>query len=196
MDHADHMGESIEVAVAAIRGADPARFDDPSPCTDWTVGQAVNHLSFGLVMAEYGARKAAWPQDWTADERCPYLRGAPESEWADRAAEVGSAAARAWADPAAWEGEAPFGSSAMPAAMVGSMMTAEFVLHGWDIATATGQAFAVPEPLAATVLAGVESIAGMGRDGGWFGAEVQVPADASTLDRALAASGRNPAWAR
>jgi hypothetical protein len=36
----------------------------------------------------------------------------------------------------------------------------------------------------------------MGREGGWFGAEVQVPADASTLDRALAASGRDPAWKR
>jgi hypothetical protein len=34
----------------------------------------------------------------------------------------------------------------------------------------------------------------MGRDGGWFGAEVAPPADASTLDRALAASGRDPRW--
>jgi uncharacterized protein (TIGR03086 family) len=188
------MRASIDIAVAAIRRADPARFADPSPCTDWTVGQAVNHLAFGLVMAEYGARKAEWPQEWGADERCPYLRDVPEADWAERAAAQGSAASRAWLDPAAWEGEAPFGSASMPAAMIGSMMTAEFVLHGWDVAKATGQAFTVPEPLAATVLAGVESIAGMGRDGGWFGPEVQGPADASTLDRALAASGRNPGW--
>ena len=89
MDHADHMRESVDIAVAAIRGADPAHYGDPSPCTDWTVGQAVNHLAFGLVMAEYGARKQAWPSDWTEDERCPYLRGVPEAEWADRAAEAG-----------------------------------------------------------------------------------------------------------
>ncbi len=141
MDHADHMRESIDIAVAAIRGADPARYGDPTPCTDWTVGKAVNHLAFGLVMAEYGARKAAWPSDWTEDERCPYLRGVPEAEWADRAAEAGAAAARAWQDPAAWEGDAPFGSGSMPAAAIGSMMTAEFVLHGWDVARATGQPF-------------------------------------------------------
>ncbi len=196
MDHADHMATSIDIALAAIRGADPARFAEQSPCTDWTVQQAVNHLAFGLVMAEYGARKLAWPADWTADERCPYLRGVPEVEWADHAAEVGAAAARAWSDPAAWEGDAPFGGASMPATMIGSMMTSEFVVHGWDIAKATGQSFTVPEPLAATVLAGVESIAGMGRDGGWFGPEVQVPANVSTLDRALAASGRNPSWAR
>ena len=89
MDHADHMRESVDIAVAAIRGADPAHFGDPTPCSDWTVGQAVNHLAFGLVMAEYGARKEAWPPDWTEDERCPYLRGVPEAEWADRAAEAG-----------------------------------------------------------------------------------------------------------
>jgi len=187
------MRESIDIAVAAIRGVDPARYGDPTPCTDWTVGQAVNHLAFGLVMAEYGARKTAWPSDWTEDERCPYLRGVPEAEWRERAAEAGAAAARAWQDPAAWEGDAPFGSGSMPAAAIGSMMTAEFVLHGWDVARATGQTFTVPEPLAATVLAGVESIAGMGRDGGWFGPEVAVPGDAPTLDRALGLSGRDPA---
>ena len=123
MDHADHMRESVDIAVAAIRGADPAHFGDPTPCSDWTVGQAVNHLAFGLVMAEYGARKEAWPPDWTEDERCPYLRGVPEAEWADRAAEAGAAAARAWQDPAAWEGDAPFGGGSMPAAAIGSMMT-------------------------------------------------------------------------
>ena len=82
----------------------------------------------------------------------------------------------------------------MPAAAIGSMMTSEFVLHGWDVARATGQSFTVPEPLATTALAGVEAIAGMGRDGGWFAAEVEVPQDAPTLDRALALSGRDPAW--
>ena len=196
MDHADHMRESIDIAVAAIRGADPARFGDASSCRDWTVGQAVNHLAFGLVMADYGARKAPWPADWTEDERCPYLRGVPEAEWAARAAEAGAAAARAWQDPAAWEGETPFGGGSMPAAAVGSMMTAEFVLHGWDVARSTGQPFTVPEPLAATVLTGVESIAAMGRDGGWFGPEVTVGEDAPTLDRALAAAGRDPSWTR
>ena len=111
--------------------------------------------------------------DWTEDERCPYLRGVPEAEWADRAAEAGAAAARAWQDPTAWEGEAPFGGGSMPAAVIGSMMTSEFVLHGWDVARATGQSYTVPEPVATTALTGVEAIAGMGRDGGWFAAEVE-----------------------
>ncbi len=82
----------------------------------------------------------------------------------------------------------------MPAAAVGSMMTSEFVLHGWDVAMATGQDIAVSEDLAATALEGVQAIAQMGRDGGWYGTEVHLPDGASTLDRALAASGRDPRW--
>jgi uncharacterized protein (TIGR03086 family) len=88
------------------------------------------------------------------------------------------------------------GTFELPAELAGGMVLGEFVLHGWDLARATGQSLTVPEPLAATVLAGVESIAGMGRDGGWFGAEVTVPAEAPTLDRAVGLSGRDPAWAR
>jgi uncharacterized protein (TIGR03086 family) len=194
MDQPDHMSQSVDVAVAAIRGADPARFGDPSPCTEFTAGKVLHHLAFGLLLAQLAAERKGMDPSWTSFDEAPYLIGKPEAEWAALAAQQGAATARAWADPAAWEGETTFGGSPMPAAAVGSMMTAEFVLHGWDVAVATGQDVAVSEGLAAAALAGVESIARMGRDGGWFGAEVALPDGASTLDRALAASGRDPGW--
>jgi uncharacterized protein (TIGR03086 family) len=194
MDHVHHLAEAVAVAVAAVRGADPARFDAPSPCSDWTVGQAVDHLAFGLLLADRGGRKVAWDPEWTGSDSCPYLRGVPEAEWADRAAEQGTAAAQAWAAPAAWEGEVPFGGGSMPAAAVGSMMTAECVLHAWDVATGCGRRLDVPEPLARAVLEGVRAIAPMGRDGGWFGTELPAGAEATTLERALALSGRDPGW--
>jgi uncharacterized protein (TIGR03086 family) len=194
MDHADHLSQSVDVAVAAIRGADPARFDDPSPCAGFTVRKLLHHLAFGLLLAELAAERTGMDPSWTSFDEAPYLIGTPEAEWAALAAERGAAAARAWADPAAWEGETTFGGSPMPAAAVGSMMTAEFVLHGWDLARATGQPVTVSEGLAATALEGVRAIAPTGRDGGWFGAEVDLPDGASTLDRALAASGRDPGW--
>jgi uncharacterized protein (TIGR03086 family) len=74
------------------------------------------------------------------------------------------------------------------------MMTAEFVVHAWDVAAATGQSLDVPPGLGEAVLEGVLAIAPMGREGGWFGAEVTVPAGACAFDRALAASGRDPGW--
>jgi uncharacterized protein (TIGR03086 family) len=82
----------------------------------------------------------------------------------------------------------------MPAAVVGPMMTAEFALHGWDVARAAGAPYEVPEELGAVVLAAVEPLAAMGRDGGWYGPEVPVPGDAPAFERALGLAGRDPSW--
>ena len=82
----------------------------------------------------------------------------------------------------------------MPAAAIGAMMTSEFAVHAWDLARATGRTVDVPEELGAVVLEGVLAMAPSGREGGWFGAEVPVPADAPAFERALAASGRDPRW--
>jgi uncharacterized protein (TIGR03086 family) len=194
MDQADALSQSIDVAVAAIRGADPARFDDPSPCSEYTLGQVLSHLAFGLLLAEYAALRKDWEEGWSGNDRAPYLVDVPESQWADKAAAQAEATKRAWADPAAWEGEASFGGGAMPAAAIGSMMTAEFVVHGWDVAAAGGHTVEVSPELGETVLAGVEALAQMGREGGWYGPEVAVPADAPAFERALGASGRDPNW--
>ena len=194
MDAADHMRQSIDLAVGAVRGTDLARYGDPTPCAEYAVRDVVNHLAFGFLLAHRSGAREPWDPAWSGEERTPYLVGLPEERWAQACAEQAAATARAWSDSAAWEGEASMGGAAMPAAAIGSMMTAEFAVHGWDLAVATGQPFEVPDALGAVVLDGVLAMAPSGRDGGWFGEEVPVPADAPAFVRALAASGRNPRW--
>jgi uncharacterized protein (TIGR03086 family) len=193
MDHADHFAESVDVAVAAVRGVDPARYGDPSPCSEFTVGKVIDHIGFGLLLAERAGLRQEWDADWKADGQAPFLIGHPESEWAELITEQAKRTAAAWSDPTAWDGETSFGAP-MPAAAVGSMMTAEMVLHGWDVAVATGQRVDVDAGLAQEVLSGAEALAPMGRDGGWYAPGVDVADDASTLDKALATSGRDPRW--
>jgi hypothetical protein len=53
------------------------------------------------------------------------------------------AAADPWTAPAAWTGTTLMGPAPMPAAVVGPMMPAEFVLHGWDLARAVGAPYEV-----------------------------------------------------
>jgi uncharacterized protein (TIGR03086 family) len=194
MDSARHLHQSIELAVGAIRGADPARYGDPSPCSAYAARDVVNHLAFGLLLAHRSGAREPWDPAWTGEERTPFLVGLPEPRWAEACAGEAEATARVWADPSAWEGEASMGGAAMPAAAVGSMMTAEFAVHAWDLAVATGRTVDVPEDLGAVVLDGVRAMAPAGREGGWFGAEVDVPADAPAFVRALAAAGRDPRW--
>jgi uncharacterized protein (TIGR03086 family) len=191
MDHADHMDGAVALVVAAVRGADPARFGDPTPCTDYTVRDLVDHVASGLRLArDAGTRTRT---EWT-EGRSVVLEGCDEAGWAAACAREGEAAAAAWADPAAWDGESYMASTPMPAAAIGSLMTAEFVLHAWDLAVATGQRLDVPPALAEAALTATRGVAQMGREGGWYGAEVAVGPAAGPFERALGASGRDPGW--
>jgi uncharacterized protein (TIGR03086 family) len=193
MDHADHMEGAVALVVAAIRGADPARFDDPTPCTDYTVRALIDHVASGLQLALDAATRER--REWS-DGPSPVLAGLAEADWARACAETGAAVAAAWADPAAWEGESFMATTPMPAAMIGSLMTAEFAVHAWDVAAATGQTLEVSPALGEAALAATRGVAQMGRDGGWYGPEVPVGPDATAFALALGESGRDPGWVR
>ncbi|MFD4396465.1 TIGR03086 family metal-binding protein [Kitasatospora sp. NPDC058397] len=180
-------------AAAAARVADgvPADhpLDGPTPCTDFDTRALVNHwvlyTSHGL---EHRARRTELPKalvdhDFTADPGWP----------AAYAAQLDRAVA-AWADPAAWEGDVDLGGSPAPAEGVARMLIAELVLHGWDVARATGGRIGIDEELAQLVLEVVGENAELYRQYGGFATPVAVPDGAPALDRALAASGRDPRW--
>ena len=186
--------DAVDLAVAAIRGAAAERYADPTPCSDYTVADLVNHLAFGFLLAHHSATREPWPEAWSADSRAPFLRDLPEPEWAAAAEKEGAAAAAAWADPRVWEGESHLGGGPMPAAAIGAMMTGEFVVHAWDLAVATGQPFRVSPALGEAALEAMGGMASMGREAGWIGAEVPVDPAAPALERALGVSGRDPAW--
>ena len=72
----------------------------------------------------------------------------------------------------------------------------ELVIHGWDLARATGQEYAPDEGalrMAHGFLAAAED---KERGEGIFGPVVPVREDAPLLDRALGLSGRDPSWRR
>src|SRR5690606_21867703 len=102
---------------------------------------------------------------------------------------------RAWQDPAAWEGMTQAGGQRMPAEVTAAVALDEVVLHGWDLAVATGQSYDA-DPAALGVVE--EFCAQIGEDpaerGGLFGPRVPVPADAPQLDRVLGLAGRDPDW--
>jgi uncharacterized protein (TIGR03086 family) len=82
----------------------------------------------------------------------------------------------------------------MPARMVGDMVVGELVVHGWDLARATGQPFTLPDDLLAHVYDAVAETAEQGREMAVYGPEVPVPPDAPLLDRIVGLTGRDPAW--
>ncbi|MER5911023.1 TIGR03086 family metal-binding protein [Streptomyces sp. NPDC001982] len=179
--------ECAAEAARVARGVPAARLDDPTHCPAWDVRALVNHwvlyTSHGL---EHRALRKQLPEeltkrDFTAD-----------ADWAEAYAAQLDQAVAAWADPAVWEGDVDLGMAKMPAAEIASMIIKELAVHGWDVATATGQEYRVSEGAGRLVLDVVETHGDLYRQYDGFADPVPVPADAPVFDRALAASGRDP----
>lgn len=89
------------------------------------------------------------------------------------------------------------GGVTLPGDAAGVVALDELVLHGWDLAVATGQAFDPGEDAVAAVLGFTESMSAPGDEEsrqGLFGPVVAVPQDAPAFERALGFSGRDPRW--
>jgi uncharacterized protein (TIGR03086 family) len=172
---------TVEMAAGLIRGTKPDQLDDPTPCRDWDVRALTNHLLQVLAALELAGRGDEVPGDLWSRE----LVGGP-----DRFA----GAASPWADPAAFDRQIVFGGSPMPAALAATMLVSDLVVHGWDLARATRQELHCPPDAAASALGFLEQTAEQGRTMGIYGPARPVPPDTSTLDRAVALSGRDPAW--
>ena len=67
------------------------------------------------------------------------------------------------------------------------------LLHGWDLARATGQDATMPEGLAEAAYEMIHGAFTEDQRKGVFKPEVPVPADASAQDKLLAYTGRDPA---
>jgi len=110
---------------------------------------------------------------------------------ADAAAEAVNIAR---ADPVVWERMVGMGSAEMPAAMTATMLASDLVIHGWDLARATGQEYRCLDDTAEMTRRFVEDSSEQGRDMGIYGAAVPVGEQAPALDIALGLSGRDPGW--
>jgi uncharacterized protein (TIGR03086 family) len=183
------MVRAADTSVDVVQGIGPDQLGRPTPCPEYDVGALLGHLNGWMT----GRAQAA------AAKRT--ISGAPDEEldtspgWAERFATGARAAAVAWSEPAAWEGASSLsGTMEMPAPMLGGLVFAEFLLHGWDLAMATGQKYVLDDELASALLGQVSSMAEMGREYGAFGPEVTIAPSAPPADRALGLAGRDPAW--
>jgi uncharacterized protein (TIGR03086 family) len=105
--------------------------------------------------------------------------------------------ARAWREPAAWNGMTRIAGSDTPAEIVGLIVTDELVVHGWDIARATGQPYQCEPELLAAAHSFLSQFASPDAPAGpevAFGPARQLPSDAPLLDRVVALAGRDPGW--
>jgi uncharacterized protein (TIGR03086 family) len=163
--------------------------DAPTPSPDWDLHILLNHT---ILWTSYSAERRAHGES-VAQELMDKDFAADPGFREDYARQIGKAV-EAWSDPQAWAGDRSVMGSATPATEVGAMLIMEMALHGWDVAKATGQEYHADDALADTVLETVQAQAEMFRKYQGFAAAIETKPDAPAFDRALALSGRDPAW--
>ncbi|MEU5895355.1 MULTISPECIES: TIGR03086 family metal-binding protein [Streptomyces] len=164
----------------------------PTPCPEYAVRNLLGHV-LGLSHAfDRAAHKDFVPElDRAPDSTLPDIGPG----WRGDLPKALAALADAWRDPAAWEGMTRAGGIDLPGEVAGLVALDELVVHGWDLARATGQDYAPDEAslrAAEALLTPVEG--GDGDDSGFFGTPVPVADDAPLLDRVIGLSGRDPRW--
>jgi len=169
---------AAEVALAVLqpvlRSLTGADRDKPTPCAAFTTHGLVEHLLGSLVqLAGMAGASLTVPEQGTAEDKVSVLAGGMIEAW--RGVDL--------------EGTLPFGDGEAPASFLASILPVELLLHGWDLAQATGQQLHVSDEVVAYVREIGEGLIKAGR-GRSFGDEVTPAPGASPLDAFAAYAGR------
>lgn len=165
-----------------------------TPC-DCSVGELLDHIqSFAAAF------RAAAEKDQDAATAGPPPR--PDrarlgEDWRDRIEQLLRRLAASWREPAAWEGTTRVGGLEMPGEAAGIVALDEVILHGWDLAVATGQVYEPPADLVDRLMPFLQHMADPAMTAareGLFGPVVPVDETASPFDQVLGLAGRRPGW--
>ena len=177
MDVLSQLDELGPLLAGVVGGISPAQLDNPTPCSAFTVQGVLEHMIGGATMFAAGFRGVEPSPPDTADVLAgfgPALSGLAE----------------AMHEPGALERtiQAPFGE--VPGETFARFVVLDGLVHGFDLATATGQAYEPPDALVAEVEAFARQALTQMRDGDAFAEPVEPPTSATPIERLAAFTGR------
>ena len=169
------------------------QLDAPTPCTETRLGALLDHVD-GLSQAFTAAATKTALEVGSQAPSADATRLGPD--WRSRIPERLATLAEAWRDPGAWTGMTEAGGVELPGEVAGFVALNEVIVHGWDVAVASGQPYSCDEALVEGALRFVRPAVLENPNGspGLFGPPVPVPDDAPMLDRLLGFTGRDPSW--
>jgi len=182
----DDYRRSLDVMGAAMASADPSRWDDDLPCDEWTARQVAGHaITFIRNVVDLAGDGPA--PDFHAPVDFASVAGEdPVASWHSTRRLV-EAELLERPDRLARLRMTPLGVE-MPIAALLTFQGMDPVVHGWDIATATGGSVDVPDDLAIKYLERFTPVADGIRAGGLLGPAVE--GGSTPLERLLDFCGR------
>lgn len=177
--------DAFESKVASVR---TGQWENRSPCEEWNAREVVKHIvdMHGVMLRPFGRDLGP----------APSLAEDPLAAFKAARADVETILA----DPAlaATEQDTPMGKVTAEQ-HIDQVVSADMVVHDWDLARATGQDDTIDPDEVARMWPSAQSIPEEMRIPGAFGPgivvfgpEVKVPEDAPLQDRLLGLMGRDP----
>jgi uncharacterized protein (TIGR03086 family) len=193
MDSID-LGPAARQLAHLVSNVTDGQHPAPTPCPAYQVADLLEHIGTMAVAFTAAARKersAATDQQPAGDAaRLP-------ADWRTSIPAALAALAAAWSAPDAWQGMTRIAGMDSPADMVGATVADELVVHGWDLARATGQPYRPDPPAVGAARTFLDLFASPDAPAGdevAFGPSRPAPHHASALDQVLSLAGRDPSW--
>jgi uncharacterized protein (TIGR03086 family) len=170
--------DEFERRVPLVR---PEQWSNPSPCEDWTAGDVVGHVvaTHGMMLGLIGR----------ALSEAPPVDDGPLAAFQAARADMQTVLD----DPelAATEYDGLFGRTQI-SATVDRFLGMDLVIHGWDLARATGQDEHLDPAEVERIWTDARELGDNLRQPGICAAPVKIADDAPLQDRVLAYLGRDP----
>lgn len=161
---------ALDQTARLLDEVSPEQYDHTSTCSDWTVGDLVQHVvaSPRNFVSMYSGQDVDWAHP-------PALGDDPAGDFRQAAGELLEHLESQDGDVSS--------SAALP----------EFAVHSWDLARSTGSAQPLDDEVATHALAFMSNNLTPENRSGVFAPEVHVGDDLSIQDRLAAFAGRTPA---
>ncbi|PZS20839.1 MAG: TIGR03086 family protein [Pseudonocardiales bacterium] len=164
-----------------------------TPDTEWSVADLVEHL----IEEHRWAAALVHGQDLESagkvveGSRSLPVDGGVGANLAQEWDEAAAASAEAFTAPGALDRDVELSRGATPVRRYAEEMVFDLTVHAWDLGQAIGYGDPLPDDLVSASYSEVAELGDMSGSG-HFKPPVDVPGDASTLDKLVAATGRHP----
>ncbi len=181
--------QAIEYMASTIDHIDPGAWDRPSPCSEWSVRDVVNHIVAECLWVEPLLDRQTIEQVGTRFDG-DVLGNDPIAAWANASKQC----ATAFANTADLSQPVNVSWGQIPAFDYLEQMTADLTIHAWDIARGSGQQTPIPQQLVGVSAQILKPMVESGATGGVFEPPLNVGTSADAETQLLAMTGRSANW--